>query len=93
MNIQKSATVLRNHEQHIANNGAVPQQIAQFITAHQRNENKSLWIVKPMFESLEQSYVLQQHRVGLQAFAQGIKPLMNQQQPTTSWNMTYSDLH
>ena len=42
-NFQEVAKVLQNHEQHVANSGAVAQQIAQYIDAFAKeNENKSL---------------------------------------------------
>ena len=64
------AKVLQNHEQHIINNGAVAQQMAQYIDALIKdNENKSLWIGTLRDAAVAQAQVLQQHQLGQEAIA------------------------
>ena len=83
---QEVEKVLQNHEQHITNNGAVAQQMAQYIDALiKENENKSLWIATLRNEAVAQAHVLQQHQMGQEAIAGVLKMFMNQPpQHTTS---------
>ena len=80
---QEVAKVLQNHEQHIANSGAVAQQMAQYIDAFiKENENKSLWIGTLRNEAVAQAQLLQQHQLGQEAIAGVLKMFMSQpQQP------------
>ena len=75
--------VLQNHEQHIANSGAVAQQMAQYIDALIKdNENKSLWIGTLRDAAVVQAQVLQQYQMGQEAIAGVLKWFMSQpQQP------------
>ena len=73
--------MLQNHEQHIANNGSIAQEMAQYIDGLiEDNENMSLWIGMLMRESKAQAQVLQQHRLGQEVIAEVIKKLMAEQQ-------------
>ena len=80
---QEVAKVLQNHEQHIANSGAVAQQMAQYIDALIKdNENKTLWIGTLRDAAVAQAQVLQQHQMGQEAIAGVLKMFMSQpQQP------------
>ena len=76
------ATILQIHDQHIAQNGAVSQQMAQYVNALiEENEKKTMWIGNLMRESQAQTEVLRQHHLGQHALAGVIKGMMNQQTP------------
>ena len=77
------ATILQVHEQHIAQNGAMSQDMAQFVNALiQEDAKKRLWIESLARTNQEQSEVLQEHQMGQQVIAEMIKMIMaGQQQP------------
>ena len=77
------ATILQIHEQHITQNGAVSQQMAQYVNALiEENEKKTAWIGNLMRESQAQAEVLRQHHKGQHVLAEMIKWMANyQQQP------------
>ena len=75
------ATILQVHKQHIAANGTVSQQMAQYVNALiEENEKKTLWIANQMKESQVQTEVLRQHGIGQHVLAEMIKWVANQQQ-------------
>ena len=75
------AAILQVHEQHITVNGAVSQQMAQYVNALiEENEKKTLWIANQMKESQAQREVLLQHGIGQQVLAEMIKWVAYQQQ-------------
>ena len=80
-NFRGMAMILQIHEQHITQNGAVSQQMAQYVNALiTENEKKTLWIGNLMRESQAQTEVLRQHHVGQHALAEVIKWMANNQQ-------------
>ena len=75
------ATILQVHEKHITVNGAVSQQMAQYVNALiEENEKKTLWIANQMKESQAQREVLLQHGMGQQVLAEMIKWVASHQQ-------------
>ena len=75
------ATVLQAHELHIAQNGAMSQDMARFVNALiQDNETKRLWIESLARANQEQSEVLREHQMGQQVLAEMIKMIMAGQQ-------------
>ena len=87
-------SILQIHEQHITANGAVSQEMAQYVNALiQDNEKKRMWIESLMRESQAQAEVLRQHQMGQQAIAGVLKLFVNrqrqpQQQPPQSATVT-----
>ena len=77
------ATVLQAYELHIAQNGAMSQDMAQFVNALiQEDAKKRLRIESLARTNQEQSEVLQEHQMGQQVLAEMIKRIMaGQQQP------------
>ena len=75
------ATILQVHERHITVNGAVSQQMAQYVNRLiEENEKKTLWIANQMKESQAQREVLRQHEMGQQVLAEMIKWVASRQQ-------------
>ena len=63
-NFRQMATILQVHEQHIAQNGAMSQDMAQFVNALiQEDAKKRLWIESLARTNQEQSEVLREHEI------------------------------
>ena len=68
-NFREVARILQTHEEHMAKTGAASQEMAQYINALiEENANKTVWISSLMRDSQEQTRVLRQHQLGLQAW-------------------------
>ena len=79
--IMEVVRVLMNHEQHILQNCAASQEIAQNINVLlQDNQSQSLCIASLMKEALAQAEVLREHHVGQHVLAEVIKQTLFQQQ-------------
>ena len=69
-----------NHEQHILQNGAASQEMAQYVNVLlQDNQNQSLCIASLMKEALAQAEVLGEHHVGQHILADVIRQTLCQQ--------------
>ena len=72
--------VLQNHEQHILQNGAASQEMAQYVNVLlQDNQSQSLCIASLMKEALAQAEVLREHHVGQHVLAEVIRQTLFQQ--------------
>ena len=85
-------SILQIHEQHITANGAVSQEMAQYVNALIQDNEKRMWVESLMRESQAQAEVLRQHQMGQQAIAGVLKLFVNrqrqQQQPEHPATMT-----
>ena len=80
-NFRQMATILQVHEQHIAQNGAMSQDMAQFVSALiQEDAKKRMWIESLVRANQDQSEVLREHQIGQQVLAEMIKRIMTGQQ-------------
>ena len=76
---QEVVRVLKNHEQHIANQGVARQETAQYLNVlAQENEKTKAWVGSLMRETQAQEQVLRQHEMGQQVLAEVIKRMVGQ---------------
>ena len=81
-NFQKVGMIMQVHEQHIVVSGVVTQEMAQYVNALIReNEKKSMQIESLVKEFQVQSEILRQHQEGQQVLAEVLKMAMAGQQP------------
>ena len=80
-NFQEVVRIFQNHEKYIVRNGAVADEMAQYINALIEDaEKKRLWIGNLMKESQAQEEVLKQHHMGQQVLAEVMKRFVFQQE-------------
>ena len=78
---QEVVRVLKNHEQHIANQGLARQETAQYLNVlAQENEKTKAWVGSLMRESQAQEEVLRQHEMGQHVLAEVIKKIVVQRE-------------
>ena len=77
--------IFKNHEERIAQTGAVSGGMAQYINALvEETEKTKAWVGSLMRESQEQEAVLRQHEMGQRVLAEVIKRIVVQQEQQQS---------
>ena len=81
-NFHQVVRAIQTNEQHIAMNGAVSQEMAQFMNALiQDRENKRMWIGSLLSEFQAQAQVIRQREMGQQVLAEMVKMFVFYEHP------------